>query len=185
MSTPPPSPLLIQRWRDTAEPDGLVDGIEAVFFETATPQSTADPGHRAAFRERWLGRYLLHDAAHVWVALSPAGEVAGYLVGCLDDPARTGRFADISYFSALADQTRLYPAHLHVNLSARWRGIGAGSRLLAAFADDAARLGTPGLHVVTGEGLRNVGFYVRNGFAEVARTEWNGRTIVMLGRRLA
>ncbi len=186
MSGPfPPETLLIRRWRQVADPDLLVGGIEAIFLATAAPHNIADPATRATFRERWLGRYLEHDPGHVWLALTPAAGVAGYLVGCLDDPARTGRFADIAYFAALADRTPLYPAHLHLNLAAAYRGAGVGTRLLQAFAGDAAQQGAPGMHAITGEGMRNVSFYTRNGFAEVGRTAWNDRTIVMLGRRLA
>lgn len=40
------------------------------------------------------------------------------------------------------------------------------------------------MHVVTGKGMRNVGFYERNGFAPLAEAEWNGKVVVMLGRAL-
>lgn len=33
--------------------------------------------------------------------------------------------------------------------------------------------------------MRNVGFYVRNGFALVGEAGWNGRTVVMLARSLS
>jgi hypothetical protein len=40
------------------------------------------------------------------------------------------------------------------------------------------------MHVVTGKGMRNVGFYTRLGFTERAAADWNGRTILFLGREL-
>ncbi len=190
MSTLPPNPITIERWRDTSRPQALIAGIEAVFFETAGTQAFQDAATREAFRDRWLGRYLSSDPDHVWLALTAEGAIAGYLVGCLDDPALTPRFADIGYFQSIAHLTWLYPAHLHINLSARYRSDGTGSRLIEAFVATAARAGSPGLHVVTGAGMRNVGFYGRNGFLEVARFSWppsppRERELVMLARRLA
>lgn len=184
------SPLTICRWLDTSDPASRVPGIEAVFFETAGTQTFPDDTARSVFRERWLGRFLTHYPEHVWLALAPSGAVAGYLAGCLDNPTRTERFSDIAYFADLASLTSLYPAHLHINLTAAWRGGGAGSRLIEAFAADVAARGAPGLHVVTGAHMRNVGFYLRNGLVEVARFRWpssdaDGRELVMLGRRLA
>lgn len=184
MTEPNSTTLRICRWLDLPGPPSLVAGIERIFFATAATQAFADEAARSAFRSRWLGRYLEHDADHVWLAMTDAGGVAGYLVGCLDDPALTPRFADIAYFADLAAETRRYPAHLHINLDERYRSTGIGSRLIGAFGGAAARQGALGVHVVTGAGLRNVGFYARNGFAEVARTSWNGREIVMLGRPL-
>lgn len=182
--------LSIRRWRDLPHSDRLVSGIEAVFFETAGTQAFTSDAARIAFRERWLGRYLTYDPDHVWLALADDGTVAGYLIGCLEDPALTPRFADIGYFADLAELTRVYPAHLHINLTAAARGAGTGSRLIEAFAAEARQLGAPGLHIVTGAGVRNVGFYVRNGLVEVARFAWprnaaEPRHLVMLGRRLA
>ena len=64
------------------------------------------------------------------------------------------------------------------------RDQGIGSRLIEAFADHAADSGVPGMHVVTGEGLRNVGFYLKCGFTTVRVFPWNGRSLVMLARAL-
>ena len=50
---------------------------------------------------------------------------------------------------------------------------------------NASRHGAAGVHVVTGAQARNVGFYLRNGFAPLAHTAWNGRPLVLLGRPLA
>ena len=40
------------------------------------------------------------------------------------------------------------------------------------------------MHVVTGAGARNVGFYERAGFSILARTPIGGRELVLLGRQL-
>lgn len=163
---------------------GLVTGIDRIFFEASGTKAFADDATRAAFRERWLGRYLTHDPQWFYVALAHTGEPLGYLAGCLDNPAVASRFADIGYFAILAPLTAQYPAHLHINLAPVARSLGIGSRLVERFAADAARTGVPGVHVVTGQGLRNVGFYRRNGFDREVPFAWQGRTLVFLGRTL-
>jgi ribosomal protein S18 acetylase RimI-like enzyme len=42
-----------------------------------------------------------------------------------------------------------YPAHLHIGVSARWRGLGAGRRLIEAYLQQLWSLGVPGVHLHT------------------------------------
>jgi GNAT superfamily N-acetyltransferase len=156
--------------------------IDAIFFGASGTQSFASEAERQAFRTRWLGRYLAADAAHCFVALTTCG-VIGYLVGALDDPAVSGRFADIGYFRDFAHLTSAYPAHLHINLAPDARSQGIGRRLIEAFAAHASTAGAPGMHVVTGASARNVRFYAACGFSEVGRLK-SAKPIVFLGRHL-
>ncbi len=159
-------------------------GLDSIFFEASSVREFASDDVRSVFRERWLGSYLSLNKPEAFLALTPSGEVAGYVVGDLEDPSRSSRYADMGYFRVLAPWTASYPAHLHMNVALQHRSMGLGARLIEAFAAHAARAGCPGVHVVTGGGMRNVGFYRRNGFVEVADAPWNGRTVVMLARRL-
>jgi GNAT superfamily N-acetyltransferase len=166
-------------------PAHLVDEIDAVFFEASGRSGFASPEERAAFRERWLGRYLAGGSDVVLIARDPQETVAGYLAGALEDPAEQERFADIGYFrAAFRDLCRRYPAHLHINLAPAFRGRGVGVRLIAAFAARAVAAGVPGFHVVTAKDARNVRFYTRCGLGALATTSWNGREVVFLGKPL-
>ena len=165
--------------------DATLNGIERIFFASAGRTTFADDTDRNAFRERWLGRYLTHDRAHAFVARDENGGVVGYLVGCLADPAQAARFDDISFYPDFADFTTRYPAHLHINLDAAWRGKGIGARLIEAFAEQAARAGVAGVHIVTGAAARNIGFYRRCGFEPLREAQWNGNAILFMGRDLA
>ncbi len=180
----PDHPIAIAQAKPARLRPDLLAQVEAIFFEASV--RTFEPGpERDAFRERWLGRYLQGGSDVVLLALAAEDRVAGYLVGALEDPAKSPRFADISYFrDHFADLCRQFPAHLHINLAPAFRSRGIGARLIEAFAAHAAAAGAPGLHVVTGRGMRNVGFYARCGFLECGSAAWNGREIVFLGREL-
>jgi GNAT superfamily N-acetyltransferase len=178
------SDIGICRWEGLGDRARLMAEIDNIFFEASARKTFVGEGERSAFRERWLGRYLEHYPGHAYVALAPPGSVAGYLVGSLDDPARTALFSDIAHFASFAHLTAEYPAQLHVNLAPEWRGRGIGARLVETFADDARRAGAPGIHVVTGRGMRNVGFYLARGFREAGSLSENGRDLVFLARDL-
>jgi GNAT superfamily N-acetyltransferase len=162
----------------------LLAQVEAIFWETSA--RTFPPGpERDAFRERWLGRYLQGGSDVVLLALAGADTVAGYVVGALEDPAGQPRFADMAYFRTdFAALTKRFPAHLHINLAATFRSQGIGASLIEAFGERAKQAGAPGMHAITGKGMRNVGFYIRCGFTVRGRAPWNGREIVFLGREL-
>ena len=174
----------IVRWAqaDPAQrPDDLLD---AIFFEACGTKSFVSKEARVAFRERWLGRYLRTYPEWVYLAIGNHEVVEGYLLGCLDDPAQTPMFSDIGYFQDLAALTARFPAQLHVNLAPSARGQGVGSQLVSSFVSDAQKAFCPGVHVVSGRGLRNVGFYERNGFREEGQVTWNGRELVFLAQAL-
>lgn len=181
-----PDETRIERWSDiqVEARAALQPGLDGIFFEASATKAFPDEPTRLAFRQRWLGRYLELDPVWAYVAIAPSGEPIGYLVGCLEDPARAPRFADIGYFASLAAVTARFPAHLHINLAPQARSHGLGGRLIARFAREAAAAGARGMHVVTARGMRNVGFYLRNGFHEAAAFDWNGKTLVLLARGL-
>lgn len=175
--------IQLKRWGEAGKHEELITDIDAIFFSASVTQEFPSPSVRDAFRERWLGRYLEHDPSWFYVAL--AGDRAiGYLAGCLDDPARTPRFADIDYFASFVDLTRDYPAHLHINLDENYRNSGLGTRLIERFAGDAAAAGVRGVHVVTGARARNRSFYNRNGFVALRELVQDPKEVVFLGRRL-
>jgi len=176
--------MAIHPYRSLAPSAALNAGLDAVFFEASNTKSFANEAARAAFRQRWLGRFLEHDARWAYVALADDGTVAGYLAGSIDDPARTLRFSDLAYFQDFAALTARYPAQLHVNLAPHQRNQGIGRRLIDAFVADLKRTGISGVHVITSRGARNVGFYERNGFRELGSTGEGAREVVFLARDL-
>jgi len=183
-SVPSKADVMIRRWAGITGRDQLLPALDAIFFESSGTKTFASEADRQSFRERWLGRYLAQEPDCAYVALGRNGELAGYLVGSLGDPGKTPRVGDSGSVKDFAALTRAYPAHLHVNLSPAYRNRGIGAMLIEAFVADAVSAGSPGVHVVTGAGSRNINFYERNGFSELGRAKSNAREVVFLGRRL-
>jgi len=176
--------IRLVEWRPGKADWGLRAQLEAIFWETSARTYPEGPP-RDSFRERWLGRYMQGGSDVVLLALTAEGTLAGYLVGAVENPAEQSRFDDIVYYrQEFASLLQSYPAHLHINLGAAFRNRGIGARLIEAFGERAQRAGARGMHVVTGEGMRNVRFYVRCGFAQQGATCRNGGMIVFLGKSL-
>ncbi|MCL3776614.1 MULTISPECIES: GNAT family N-acetyltransferase [unclassified Actinomyces] len=65
-----------------------------------------------------------------------------------------------------------FPAHVHINLVARARRLGAGRALMSSFAEGAREAGVPGLHLGAGEdNLRALAFYRAIGMVEHCRAD--------------
>lgn len=109
------------------------------------------------------------------------------------DPARADRWtADERRLHQIHNPTptpdwvvAAHPAHLHVNLLPRLQGLGVGARLVDRWAAAAAARGVRALHAgVNAENARALGFWRRQGFAEIDPARREGRT-VWLGRAVA
>ena len=160
----------------------------AVFRATAA-KWPEDADAARAFQHFWLDQYFEHERELVHVALQQSGgtalHVAGYLVGCRINPALSPRFASLPYFQAFSAHCATHPAHLHVNLDAAFRNRRIGEQLVEALCTRLTVEGIPGVHVVTGREQRNVGFYTRLGFRELARTPRNATEVLFLARDIA
>lgn len=77
---------------------------------------------------------------------------------------------------------RAYPAHLHVNVEAGFRGKGVGKALVDRFLEDLRGRACPGVHLFCGPGP--VPFYRKLGLEPCAETIKRGRPVFCLVRRL-
>ncbi len=163
----------------------LLAGVSRIFRDTAA-RWPDDLAAAHAFQDLWLDQFVRHERDLVWLALAddaPAG-VAGYLVGCRIDPAQSSRFSALGYFQTFASLTAVYPAHLHINVDAAHRGSRIGERLVEAFCAQLSTEPIGGVHVVTGRDQRNVAFYKRLGFRELAATPRGGTEVLFLARSI-
>src|SRR5262249_3905700 len=108
-ASPAYSPVVVvRRWTEIPDRHRLMPETHPIFFEPSNPKAFGGEPERAAFRERWLGRYLASEPHFAYVALADDEMPAGYLVGSLSEPVG---------FEAFANAAWEYPAHLHVNLA--------------------------------------------------------------------
>ena len=171
----------IEEYDDAALARAAVDDI---FFATSRTRSFPSDAARTAFHGRWLGRYLENWPGLCFVAQSEAGDVTGYLAGCLDNPALSPDFSDHRYYALFEAECRRFPAHLHINVLPEHRGEGVGRALIARFADACLAQGIAGLHAVTADGDRNNRFFESCGLAVQARGDWDSMGLVFCGRSL-
>ena len=75
-----------------------------------------------------------------------------------------------------------YPAHLHINVDARWRGSGIGRRLCQAFFADVRAQGIAGIHLYCG--ADPLKFYLRLGFDELSFMRLGGVAVHLLGIKI-
>jgi GNAT superfamily N-acetyltransferase len=133
--------MRVVRLMDEPDWQSRLSPIEEIFFATSPSAKTLRPDERQPFKERWLGRYIAYDIESFFVAITEVSTVAGYLAGCLDNPAHNPRFADIGYCASFGPLCDPYDE--------RYRNRGIGSALIVAFAAQAASAGRSGIHVVT------------------------------------
>jgi len=170
---------------DGADVGDLIAGMTTIFRATAA-RWPAEADAARAFQELWLDQYITHERDLIYLALQRStGVVAGYLLGCRIDPSLSQRFASLDYFQTFAKLCQRYPAHLHINMDAGFRSRGIGAQLVAAFKATLAAEKITGLHVVTARDQRNVDFYLRLGFRELASKPRGSTEVLFLARSTA
>lgn len=181
-----PPPLRIHAYGDIAAPEPLRRQVEAILLVSANPRRVAAEPSQAAFLDRWLTPYLADYPEQLLLALDEEqeGRVLGVLTGC-PDSLGAEVFRDLHpYYRLFADLHSDYPAHFHINCHPDHRSRGVGSRLVRHFVTLCRGAGLPGVHLVTAPGVRNVGFYRRNGFSDAVERGESGRSYLFLGQRL-
>jgi GNAT superfamily N-acetyltransferase len=133
-----------------------------IFFETANTKSFGSAEEKHAFFMRWLGHYARTLPDAFLFALTPEGDVCGYVAGCIDSFSEASHaiIGDIAYFTPpFCAALKAYPSHFHINVKPGLQGQGVGRLLIRRFLQICADAGSPGVHVVTGALSPAVKFY--------------------------
>ncbi|MCP5067735.1 MAG: GNAT family N-acetyltransferase, partial [bacterium] len=153
----------------------------------------------------WSGYYTDEEPGSTWL-VEEAGQVLGYLAGCIDThrapgdqkailramlryalplrPGTAGFFwrssGDVlrdGFPAGELDDPR-WPSHLHIDLLPPGRGRGAGKRLMEAWFSQLRDQGSPGCHLGTiGENHAAIRFFEAIGF------RLHGEPVVIPGMR--
>ncbi|WP_264774729.1 GNAT family N-acetyltransferase [Deinococcus aetherius] len=164
---------------------------------------------RPLFAALWVAPYLTPGGGGVgFVAERQGGEVVGYILGSVDRgryshalaaqvPGLLGRLVTgrlpgawpslryllrSTFYGVPHPPADLYPAHLHLNLLASARGLGAGGALLDAYLSELRARRVPGVQLsTTRRNAAAVHLYERRGFRVWAAqqtplwTPWTGQ----------
>ncbi|MGI9380622.1 MAG: GNAT family N-acetyltransferase [Methyloligellaceae bacterium] len=163
---------------------GLRQQVHDIFFESSVRQDFESDADRIGFRNLWLDPYIQHYPHEIFIYEQPQGDVLGYLTGCSDSNAAAEIFSGPDFLRTIDFVYETYPAHLHINVRAECRNKGIGADLIEHYASHCRQLGLAGVHIVTARGARNTKFYNRLNFEQVHEFTTNGKTLVVLGRKL-
>lgn len=133
--------------------------IARLCADTGAAGDPVEPAEREAFAEHWVGPYRKLRPDWTWVVVMDR-RVVGYLTGCPDTLAfedeRQRVFKpspDSREFFSPAVRLKLWtehPAHLHMNIAAEYRGLGAGAALLQEYFKELRRAGVASAHLICG-----------------------------------
>lgn len=156
--------------------------IESIFFEAAAMKKFRDEVHRKNFFKRWCGVYLELFPQQFLLAIKE-DRLLGYLSYNATSPLG-GELSQpgVEEFRDLYDK---YPAHLHINCHADARGQGVGGALLNALEKRLQDFGVCGVHILTTEDQKNVGFYRKYGFNREVKRSYEGYELLFMGKKIS
>ncbi len=175
--------LIIRSLRES-EPSAVRPLIRDIFFLSADPRNVSDDEDKnEAFFKKWTDYYLTREPENTLLAWI-GDRMAGYLSAGDSFKALPYYESVNPSFSLFSDLFEKYPVHLHMNCHPDFRGQGVGGALIEHLVRKLKEKNTPGVHLVTSPGLRNVGFYTKNGFDFQLVREWKSKPLLFMGRAL-
>lgn len=167
-----------------SEQEDQLLNIQRIFFSSSARQEFESAKQKQDFWQKWTAYYFRHQPHWIFL-LFQSSDLAGYLMACPESENDKAILADLNpSFLLFADQIAAFPAHLHINLDSRFRGLGLGEQLLTFLSSKlkAAKIG--GVHIVTAPHARNVHFYRRNGFDIELERLWKTTPLLFMGRKI-
>ncbi len=167
--------------------ENLNSQIDEICLE-ASGKTFSNPEEKRQFCENWLKLYRVHFAHFFYIAVtkkhSDYEECMAYLCICPDSAKWADQFKHQAYYALFQNSYMDYPAHLHINTSKNYRNQGIGAKLIEFACQDLKSKGISGLHLITAEKAQNTNFYKKNAFALIESQNFNGNTLVLLGKKI-
>jgi ribosomal protein S18 acetylase RimI-like enzyme len=177
MTTTETGPELMVRPYQPADRAALFQiGADTAFFGEPIEFYMED---RRIFLDSFYAYYTDYEPEHAWVACAGGqvvgfltgctdshrseavlirrlipGVLWRLLTGYYHPGKKTWRYVRANIAAGLRGEAppvdlERYPAHLHINLAAEWRGYGLGKRLMQAYLEQLKQLGVRGVHLGT------------------------------------
>lgn len=158
-----------------------LEEVREIFFESSTRKEFRDEKEKEAFFYKYVGYYLKHYPHFAFVAVE--NRVLGYVVG-----SPVSEETELSviqpHLQIFKTQFKFYPAHLHINCHHESRGKGVGGQLVAKLEEVLVSNNIKGLHIMTGVDAANQHFYKKLGFDHEIMEEFQGSSILLMGKNL-
>lgn len=155
-----------------------------IFFESSGITTFKSPKHKSDFCYKYLAYYYNYHPKLFFIMLD-GEDVLGYVCGVLNSNQCEELFHKVSHYKIFADLYESYPAHLHINCHRSSRGRGVGGKLLGHFIDKIqTNEQCNGVHIITSPKARNVHFYRKNKFSNIATRVFDQSELLMMGRKL-
>lgn len=156
--------------------------ITEIFFESSLKKDFKDQQDKEDFFFKYLGFYLKQYPELALVAVD--NRLLGYVVASPESlsPELQRIQPHLKVFSASFAK---FPAHLHINCHHEARGKGIGKRLMQQIELLLKERGLAGLHIMTGNDSENQNFYKKLGFHHEVKEDFQGSSILLMGKSLS
>ena len=160
--------------------------VISLFFETSTIKEFATIEAKEFFLYRYFGYYQENFPDTFLIAFNDDESTGplGYLCGhdhTFEDDALKKLQVALEYFE---EMKKSYPAHLHINVSSRFRGKGVGRLLLSKFDEILLERNICGVHIITAPSAQNRHFYTQNGFDFKLVKKVNNAELLLMGKSI-
>lgn len=164
--------------------------VSEIFWETSSRNDFGSESAKKDFKNKYLGYYFERYPELFFVALSEktnpnnAPSLLGYICGSPDTVEDELLFKASPYLEKFKDKMIEFPAHLHINTRSTSRGLGLGTKLLAAFEKQLISTNSPGVHLITESKARNVSFYKKNGYVPIKEEKLSHSHLLLMAKSL-
>lgn len=162
------------------------EDVRQVCINTGPSEASTDPKMRDFILFTFCDYYCEQEPDNVFVLVDENDRAQGYCFAALDFKAYKKAFKPYmkkvkeigaNFYLETKGEVLLhelysgkYPAHLHIDINAPFRGNGNGSRMVAAQLDNIRSKGAKGIMLVVGaSNTRGINFYEKNGFESIKK----------------
>lgn len=154
--------------------------VTEIFFESSARKKFSSKKDKEDFFHKYLGFYIHNYSDHFFVAKDD-NKVLGYLCSAPDSLRCKSLYHLLEHYHLFEHLFNDYPCHAHMNTHKLSRGLGVGSKLLESFIKSFSNE-LKGIHIITSPIVRNVDFYLKNGFEKIETIKFKNTDLLFMGK---
>ncbi len=167
------------------------ENVQQVCLNTAPKTALTDPVMRDFILYTFCNYYIEQEPENVFVLVDENDVAQGYVFGAMNFKTYLKQFKPYLkvvrglgmgyYKDAVAEIiahgvfSLKYPAHLHIDINAPFRGNGNGSKMISTLTEHMKSNGAKSIMLVVGtSNTRGINFYKKNGFKIITSFKSSG-----------